>query len=781
MTIKHFFGRFLRLVLLLSITVIFCAILASVYFLDKLHSELPDIKQLRTVEYQVPLSVYSRDNILLAQFGDKKRVPITFDQAPEPLIHAFLAAEDGNFYSHPGVDFKGLTRAAIQLILTGKKKQGGSTITMQVTRNFLLSREKTYIRKIKEIILALKIEKEFSKEEILELYLNKIYLGHHSYGVAAAASIYYGKKLPELNLAQLAMLAGLPKAPSTFNPVTNPTRALQRRNYVLRRMLKLTYITQEEFDQTIEAPVSASLHFNKRATLAPYISEMVRQEMLNNFGSKAYTLGLKVHTTIDSKLQSIAGNGVKSALHQYDYRHGYRSLPHKNQPTFSPSDYISVGDVQSAHVTSVSEEDAGATLKDGTAITLLFEDMKWAKPYKSLNHKGPALKSPADLLKKDDLIQVRQRDDATWELSQTPSTQAAFVAINAQNGAILSLTGGFDFFNNKYNRATQSKRQPGSGFKPIIYTTALENGFTPASLINDTPVIADSSSEEQWRPENYSKKFFGPTPLRTGLRKSRNLISIRLLRDLGIEKVSNTALRFGFAPEQIPQSLTLALGSGHATPLQMAKMYATFENGGFLVEPYFIDRVENYQGEVLFQATPKTACRSCDEEQLKQPTIAPRIISPQICYLMNTLLRDVVQRGTATRAKVLKRTDLAGKTGTTNEQRDTWFNGFSSGIAATAWLGFDTSKPLGRREAGGVTALPIWIDFMRAALADRPEKPLIMPKGIVKKYITPSTGLLARKGSRGGIWEYFLAENAPKRYASSRTRLDDQEYEESLF
>ncbi|MCK5872769.1 MAG: PBP1A family penicillin-binding protein, partial [Methylococcales bacterium] len=688
--------------------------------------------------------------------------------------------EDDRFFEHPGVDYHGILRAVYSLATTGKKAQGGSTITMQVTRNFLLTPEKTYIRKIKEIILALKIEQQYSKEKILELYLNKIYLGHRSYGVIAAANTYYGKKLTELSLAQLAMIAGLPKAPSSFNPLTNPKRAHQRRDYVLDRMVKLNHITQAEFDQAIKEPLSAARHTVHLDAPAPYIAEMVRNEMVRRYDDKAYTMGLKVYTTLQSQLQQTASQALKSAIHNYDQRHGYRSLPHLNQAQFTSSDYIKVGDIQSAHIIAVNDQFAIAQLKDKTRIELPFKNIQWARTFKSRSYLGAKLKSIHDILKTNDLVIVRQLVDNTWALAQKPDAEAAFVALNAYNGAIIALSGGFDFYYSKYNRVTQSKRQPGSGFKPIIYTTALEKGFTAASVINDAPIVIDDPSQESaWRPENYSKKFFGLTPLRTALRKSRNIISIRLLRELGINTVVQTALRFGFNKEQVPQSLSLALGSGYANPLQMARVYSVFANGGFLIKPYFIERIENHQGELLFQATQKIACQPCD---LPNQAAAPRIISPQVSFLMNTLLRDVVQRGTATRAKVLGRTDLAGKTGTTNDQKDAWFNGFSSGIAASAWFGLDSAKTLGRYETGGKAALPIWIDFMREALKNRPEQPLEKPEGISQAYVDPKTGLLAPAGTLGH-WEYFRNEYRPTQFSSIEIEPSGEEsdMEESLF
>ncbi len=778
-----FLLKFLKGLLYLSFSLAVIGAIALYAIFLHFEPELPDINKLSDVEYQVPLSIYSQDNLLLAQFGEKKRSPIQLKQTPTQLINAFLSAEDGNFYSHPGVDIKGLIRAGTQLILTGKKKQGGSTITMQVTRNFLLSREKTYKRKIKEIILALKIEQTYSKDKILELYLNKIYLGHRSYGVAAAASTYYGKKLSELDLAQLAMIAGLPKAPSSFNPLSNPERALQRRNYVLRRMFELQHISETEYNQAKNQAISASYHANQIKSPAPYIAEMVRQEIVKQYGEKAFTSGLKVYTTIDSRLQSAAHTAVQNGLHQYDQRHGYRSLPHPNKTSFPDSDFIDIANTKTAQVIDVLEDKAIAKLKDQSLIELKFDQVSWARLHKSVNHLGPRLKSINQILAPNDLIRVRQLEDSSWELAQIPAAEAAFVALNSHNGAILALSGGYDFFHNKYNRATQSKRQPGSGFKPIIYTTALENGFTAASVINDAPVVIDDPSyESEWRPENYSKKFFGMTPLRTALRKSRNLISIRLLRELGVKKVTETALRFGFKQDQLPKTLSLALGSGHTTPLQMATVYSVFANGGYLIKPYFIDHIKDIDDKLLFQATPDIACTACEIEHPGQPGYAPRIISPQVNFLMNSLLRDVVQRGTATAAKVIGRTDLAGKTGTTNDQRDAWFNGFSGGIAATAWLGFDNSSTLGRYETGGKAALPIWIKFMQTALKDKAENPLIPPSGIRRAYIDPESGLLAQEGE-AGIWEYFRNKFVPRNYALKEEVDTDNEEDDtdSLF
>lgn len=734
---------------------------AGYFFYEKLAAELPDIKSLHNVQYQTPLSIYTKDNLLIAQFGEKKRIPVDIDQVPRQLIDAFIAAEDDSFYEHPGVDFNGLMRAAVHLALTGKKKQGGSTITMQVARNFLLSNEKTYTRKLKEIMLALKIEHEYSKHEILALYLNQIFMGHRAYGVAAAAQVYYGKSLGELNLAEQAMIAGLPKAPSLYNPVTNQARAVERRNYVLHRMLELNKITRQDYEIAARQPSTARLQTVEPEISALYLAEMVRQKLFELYGEQAYTSGFKVYTTIDSTLQTTANQALNDTLHAYDERHGYRRTVNK---TGGFEQLPNIGDTLPAIVNQVKDNTIVANLQDHSRIEIPWENIKWAGS------------SAANLVKSGDIIRVRRLSNDTWALTQVPEVEGAFASLNPSNGAVLALTGGFDFYRNKYNRATQSKRQPGSGFKPIIYTTALEQGYTPASMINDAPIVIDIPGQEnEWRPENYSKKFYGPTSIRSAITHSRNIISIRLLKDMGIEKAVATALRFGFTEEQIPKTLSLALGSGYATPLQMAQVYATFANGGFLVKPYFIERIESNDGTAIYQAKPKTACPTCDSEELLKRGYAPRIISPQICFLMNSLMRDVIQHGTATGAKVLGRQDLAGKTGTTNEQRDAWFNGYSQTNVASAWVGFDDFSPLGNAETGGVAALPMWIEFMRVALKDTPEAPLEMPAGIVKAFIDPTTGLLASPGDKSGVWEFFQEDHVPSRFSAPDDEDSDSE------
>ncbi len=694
------------------------------YLYDKLSANLPDVTSLRDVRYEMPLSIYSKDKVLIAQFGGNKRIPIKIEEVPKTFVNAFIAAEDDAFFEHPGVDYKGLIRAGIQLLLTGKKRQGGSTITMQVTRNFLLTNEKTYTRKLKEIILALKIESEYPKSKILELYLNQIYMGHSAYGVAAAAQTYYGKSLKNLTLAEQAMIAGLPKAPSAYNPITNQDRAIERRNYVLQRMLELNYISQTDFESASKEDSTAKLQYHSSDISIPYIAEMVRQFTYEKYGEEAYTSGLKIYTTIDSTLQKAADHALWNSLHAYDERHGYRTkkpvlVDDKETP---PPVGTVIGDTLAATVTSISDNGIEAKLYNGKAIEIPWKKSKWAavRAQKYLSNNDP--------------IRVRLSKNGTWMLTQVPEVEGAFVSMNPSNGAVLALVGGFEFNQNKFNRAVQAKRQPGSGFKPIIYTTALEQGYTAASLINDAPLaIYDPSLGRIWKPENSTKKFYGPTSLRKGLTFSRNMVAIQLLKEMGIAKGIETGLRFGFKKEQLPPGLSLALGSGYASPLQMARMYSVFANGGFLVDPYFIEHIESNEGKVIYLANPKTACSSCKKTEHAGQNQAPRIISPGINFIMNSLMRDVVKLGTATDARVLGRSDLAGKTGTTNDQRDAWFNGFTPTHVASAWVGYDNFKPLGHYETGGAAALPMWIEYMRTALKNKPIATFIPPNDIYKK------------------------------------------------
>lgn len=765
-TLQH--GNILKwfaIFLLLSIL----SMVSSGYFVfNRLVSELPDVKTLHNVRYEVPLNIYSKDKLLIAQFGGNKRIPVKIEAVPKQLINAFLASEDDSFYEHPGVDYKGLIRAGLQLALTGKKRQGGSTITMQVTRNFLLSSEKTYTRKLKEIILALKIEREYSKDKILELYLNQIYMGHSAYGIVAAAQTYYGKSLADLTLAEQAMIAGLPKAPSSYNPIADEERALERRNYVLQRMLDLNHITQEDYEAASQQGSTAKLQYHSSDLSAPFVAEMVRQYIHDKYGDEAYTLGLKVFTTIDSTLQKAAEQALRNALHTYDERHGYRIAAPESAIKNQASEINPVnGDTLSAMVTSVDDHGVKAQLYNGTQIEISWNKINWggnkAKKY----------------LKSGVTIRVRQVKNGIWALTQTPEVEGAFVSLDPSNGALLALVGGFEFNQNKFNRAIQAKRQPGSGFKPIIYTTALEQGYTAASMINDAPIaVFDPSLGRIWKPENSTKKFYGPTSLRKALTFSRNIVAIQLLKEMGIDKGIATGLRFGFTKEQLPPGLSLALGSGHASPLQMARMYAVFANGGFLVDPYFIERVESHEGKVIFQANPKTACPSCSKTEETQPSHAPRIISPGINFVMNSLMRDVIKLGTATDARVLGRSDLAGKTGTTNDQRDAWFNGFTPTHVASAWVGFDNFKPLGHYETGGVAALPMWIEYMRTALKNTPVSSFEPPDDVTKKMIGGTEEYI----QKGIVLKKLAALPSAKKAATEATqRLIKEKPMEALF
>lgn len=753
------------------------ALAAAYYYLEP---DLPDIDNLRDVRLQVPLKVLSQDGMLIGEFGEKRRNPLGFEQVPERMVQAFLSAEDANFFHHPGVDYRGLLRAGVQLVLTGKKKQGGSTITMQVARNFYLSRKKTYTRKLSEIFLALRIEKELNKREILELYLNKIYLGHRSYGVGAAARVYYGKSVDELDLAQTAMIAGLPKAPSRFNPLANPPRALERRNYVLDRMLGLDFISKAEHAAASALPVTASRYAPDIEVEAPYVAEMVRAEMVERFEQEAYTGGYTVYTTLGSAEQIAANDAVRSALDAYSERHGYHGPEKRLEPLPEDpaaldavlADRASVGRLRPAIVTAVDQKSAAIYLGDGMSDSIEWGQMKWARAFVKTDRLGPNPKKATDILQPGDLIRVRaveikveKKKQMAWRLAQVPRAAGALIALDPDNGAIRALVGGYDFYHSKFNRVTQAKRQPGSGFKAFIYSAALENGFTPASLINDAPVVfEDPSLEGAWRPENYSGKFFGPTRLRYALTKSRNLVSIRLLRSMGVEAALQHIANFGFDPDALPHNLSLALGSADVTPLQMATGYAVLANGGYRVEPFVIERIEQDGTGQVFEAEPRAVCMGC--EQAADPTEtdsahAPRVIDARNRYLMYSMMQDVIRQGTATKARELGRKDLAGKTGTTNDQRDAWFNGFNRHLVANAWVGFDDNSKLGRGEVGGRAALPAWMAFMRVALKDVPDKEPVMPPDMVTVRIDPTTGAKATAATDGAIFETFRAENAP--------------------
>ncbi|HEX5512800.1 MAG TPA: penicillin-binding protein 1A [Gammaproteobacteria bacterium] len=753
---------------LISLALVGAAGLGAAYFI--LSPKLPSVEVLRDVQFQVPLRVYTADGGLIAEFGEKRRIPLQYQQIPEAMIKAFIAAEDDRFFQHPGVDYQGLLRAVWNLVLTGERSQGGSTITMQVARNFFLSNEKTYLRKANEILLALKIERELSKEQILELYLNKIYLGNRAYGVGAAAQVYYGRPVSELTLAEIAMIAGLPKAPSAYNPLANPERALIRRGYVLRRMQHLGFISAAEYAEAAAAPTTAETYRVQLDAEAHYVAEMVRAEMLERFGEDAYTGGYHVYTTIDRRAQQAAVKALRETLLDYDQRHGYRgpvtrvdadvaSSPEQARQALSA--YYASADIRPAVVAAVDK--AGATLWVqglAEAQTLPFAGLEWARRFINREVVGDPPKSATDVLAPGDVVYVSPLEQG-WRLVQLPEVEGALVALSPQDGSIAALVGGFDFFRSKFNRVTQALRQPGSAFKPFVYSAALEKGFTPATIINDAPVVFhDEALEGTWRPENYSGRFYGPTRLRLALTHSRNLVSIRVLRDVGIAYAVDYITRFGFDEARLARNLSLSLGNASITPLELASGYAVLANGGYRVAPYVIARIEDSAGNVLFQATPPRVCEACDDQTAEAPQ-AERVISPQNAYLMTSMMQDVVQYGTGRRLLALGRSDLAGKTGTTNEQRDGWFSGFNPHLVATAWVGFDQSHPMGAGETGSRNALPMWLEFMRVALEGVPEQPLKQPDGLVTVRIDPESGLTARAENPEAVFEVFTADSVP--------------------
>ena len=801
--------------------IIGCAALGAAYY--HYAPKLPDVQTLKDVKLQTPLRIYSADNKLIAEFGEKRRTPISFDHVPDTFIKALLAAEDRNFFNHFGIDIKGLARAAYQLASSGRIKSGGSTITMQVAKNYFLTRERSFVRKFNEILLSLRIEQELSKEEIFELYINKIYLGHRSYGIQAAANIYYGKNIDQLTLAQYAMIAGLPKAPSAYNPITNPSRALERRNWILGRMHSLSFIDDQAYEEARNAPVTAEYHSTKIELYAPYVAEMVRNRLYEHFADALYTDGLNVYTTLNSNMQTAANAALEKGLLAYTERHGYfgaeatvEDLSDDSLKAFFKKQ-TTYGSLLPAVITAVDETTATAVIKSGETITLNWDEISWAREYQGPNRMGPKPKVAGDVLAVGDLVRVtksvitpdegsseNQEPQTVWHLTQIPRVQGALVSLSPKDGALNALVGGFNFVHNKFNRATQALRQPGSNFKPFIYASALEQGFTPATMINDAPVVLnDNDLEASWRPENYSKKFYGPTRLREALYKSRNLVSIRILRSIGIDTATNYLTDFGFDKARIPQNLSLSLGSADVTPMELVTGYAGLANQGYKVEPYFINQIKNAAGKVLYQAQPVTVCSDCeysapatgipgviedielstvqdapaiatneqDKLQLSgskvtQLPVATQIMQPEAAYMIYNIMQDVITRGTGRRALSLKRTDLAGKTGTTNDQKDAWFSGFNKDVVATAWVGFDQPSTLGRREFGGSAALPIWIDFMETALAESSDEPFEKPDGIVSRRIDPKSGLLAYPGQENAVFEVFPADKIPTEVAA---------------
>lgn len=772
--------------------------------------QLPSVSTLKEVQLQVPLRVYTREGALIGEYGEMRRVPLRYEQFPPQLVQAVLAAEDDRFFEHPGVDYQGILRAAINLVLTGERAQGGSTITMQVARNFFLSREKTYLRKITEILLALKIDNELSKEEILELYLNKIYLGNRAYGVAAAAQVYYGSAVGDLSLPEVAMIAGLPKAPSAYNPLANRERAVLRRNYVLGRMHSLGFISDEQYTTAAATPDRATLHGQGIEVEAPYVAEMVRAEMVERFGDEAYTAGYHVYTTVTGPLQQAANRALRDNLLAYEQRQGYRGVEKRVDPLeeVDLKDHAPVGGVVAARVLQLEEQAAYVETGDGRVLFIPWEGLSWARPRNADGSLGAEPALAGDVLQVGDVIRVQPRDGCS-ELAQIPEVSGALVSLRPQNGAIAALVGGFDFYSSKFNRAVQAARQPGSSFKPFVYAAALDKGYTPGSIINDAPVVFDDPGlEDTWRPANYSGRFYGPTRLRKALVNSRNLVSIRLLRSIGIGYAIRYAGQFGFAADHLPRDLSLALGSGSITPLELASGYAVFANGGYRVQPHFIERIVDAGGEEIFRANPPQVCPECETEGEGEPQVvqtasipglasededdgepaeappqvvpAERAISPQTTYLMTSMLRDVIQHGTGRGVLRLGRNDLAGKTGTTNDQRDAWFAGYNQALVATAWVGFDQPRPLGYGETGARAALPMWRQYMGVALEGVPEEPLQQPDGLVTVRIDETTGLLTGADNPDAIFETFLANQVPEAPSGALSRRHPEQSSEPL-
>ncbi|MFO2463156.1 penicillin-binding protein 1A [Pseudomonas sp. 15FMM2] len=754
---------------------------------------LPSVEALRSIQLQIPLRVYSSDEKLIAEFGEMRRTPIRFADIPPNFINALLSAEDDNFANHHGVDPSSLIRAATQLVKSGHIQSGGSTITMQVAKNFFLTSERSFSRKATEILLALQIERQLTKDEILELYVNKIYLGNRAYGIEAASQVYYGKSIRDASLAQMAMIAGLPKAPSRFNPLANPARSKERRDWILGRMYKLGKIDQNAYETAVAEPLNASYHVPTPEVSAPYIAEMARAEMVGRYGSAAYTEGFRVTTTIPSNLQEIANHSVHEGLITYDQRHGYRGpesrLPGKTLSawTLELGKQRSISGLEPAIVTQVNKDGIQVLTRSGEA-NVAWDTMKWARPFLNTNSMGPMPKQASDVAEVGDLIRVQRQKDDSLKFSQVPVAQGALVSLDPQNGAIRALVGGFAFEQSNYNRAIQAKRQPGSSFKPFVYSAALDNGYTAASLVNDAPIVfVDEYLDKVWRPKNDTNTFLGPIRVREALYKSRNLVSIRLLQAMGIDRTIDYISKFGFNKQDLPRNLSLALGTATLTPMEIATGWSVFANGGYKVTPYLIDKIESRNGETLFVANPPSVPNAAPASDglaaptgegisiepapvaaptdtalpTQTPVVAEQVVDGRTVYILNSILQDVIKRGTGRRALALGRTDLAGKTGTTNESKDAWFSGYNADYITTVWTGYDQPESLGRREYGGTVALPIWMSYMGAALKDKPNHTLAEPEGILSLRIDPISGRTAAPGTPNAYFEMFKSEDTP--------------------
>jgi penicillin-binding protein 1A len=727
-------------------------ILVLVFAVVIIYPQLPDLTIITDYQPRVPLRVYSAEGLLIGEFGEERRAVVKIDAVPKQMREAILAAEDERFYQHGGVDYVGVLRAALSNFMSGGARQGASTITMQVARNFFLTKEKTVTRKFNEMLLAFKIEHSLSKDQILELYVNQIYLGQRAYGFAAAAQIYFGKSLDQLTIAEMAMLAGLPKAPSSFNPVVNPKRAKLRQQYVLRRMRELDFITDEQWHTADKQTLAVKKLVNDFAVKAEHFAEMVRQVMFERFQDDVYTRGFRVYTTLSATHQNAAYAAVRAGVMDYDRRHGYRGAesyvelgPKPTEEDFEDAlqDESESDDIAPALVLDASPRAVKVYRKGGETLEVSGDGLKFAQ--KMLGDKAPANQR----LRRGAIIRIQKDDKGHWLVTQLPQVEAALVSVTPADGAIRALVGSFDFARNKYNHITQALRQPGSSFKPFIYSAALEKGFTPATIINDAPLVFDASQtgSEPWEPHNFDGKFEGPMRMRTALVKSKNLVSVRILQAITPQYAQDYITRFGFDAKYHPPYLTMALGAGNVTPLQMVGGYSVFANGGFRVTPHFIVRIEDLKGNVITQARPAQAGET-----------AERAIDARNAFIMSNMLQDVVKMGTATRAMQLGRTDLAGKTGTTNEFVDAWFCGFGSGLVAVAWIGFDNPHTLGHNETGAQAALPMWISYMGKVMKGVEETPRTVPEGVVQARISPESGL---RDPDGRIAEYFYQEFLP--------------------
>ncbi len=750
---------FLPIFLLLSLLVAGSLLLG--YAAVVAYPGLPSLDVLTDYRPKIPLQVYSAENELIGEFGEERRALVTIEQVPRPLVNAILAAEDERFYEHGGVDYVGVLRAALSNFLQGGARQGASTITMQVARNFFLTKEKTFARKFNETLLAFKIEHNLSKDQILQLYINQIYLGQRAYGFAAAAQTYFGKTLDRLNIAEHAMLAGLPKAPSTFNPVANPRRAKIRQEYVLGRLRSLDWITPDQYDEAMQTQLSVRKERQAYATQADYLTEMVRQQLFERYKEDAYTSGLRVYTTVVRADQDAALAALRRGLLDYDRRHGHRGAEAQfDLPADAPDEFLEerigeeteIAGIHPALVLGVTGETVTLFAKGVGRVAVSGEGLKFCQ--RMLSDKAP----PERRLRRGSLTRVQKDDAGKWQITQLPAAEAGLVSMHPASGAIRALVGGFDFGRNKFNHVTQAYRQPGSTFKPFVYSAALEKGFTPATVINDAPLSFDAAEtgSQAWEPKNYDGTFDGPMSMRRALTKSKNLVSIRIIQAIGPQYAQDYVTRFGFERKLIPAYLTMALGAGSVTVMQMAAGYASFANGGLKVTPFHVDRITDAKGKVIEKHVPREAVRAID---------------PRNAFLMTSMMQDVIQEGTAARAKKLGRSDLAGKTGTTNDQLDAWFAGYCPRLVAVAWIGYDTPRSLGPKETGGVAALPIWMDYMSRALANIPDEGFVAPEGVVAANVNPASGMRSEKGD-GRVLEYFYQESVPPEEGGDGSAVD---------